>query len=174
MGAIKQTSTTPDLFDVEPRRFTLPGLSTEQYEDAFDEMELMGLSLCSPFDLLEDRRVERVRALQMPEHVNAVITTRGFMTSVKQTRTIKGDAMYFGTFIDRDGEFLDTVHFPPVAKKYPFRGRGIYRLKGRVIEEFGFLSIEVIAMVKERLIDDPRFSDIPLREGEKGRMKRIT
>ncbi len=136
-------------------------------------MELMGLSLCSPFELLEDTRVEQVRAAQLGNHLNAIITTRGYMTSVKHTRTIKGEGMYFGTFIDRDGEFLDTVHFPPVALKYPFRGRGIYRIKGRVVEEFGFCSIEVLEMTKERYIDDPRYSDIPLREGEKGRMKRL-
>ena len=80
--------------------------------------------------------------------------------------------MDFGTFIDRDGEFLDTVHFPPVAKKYPFRGRGIYRIVGRVVEEFGFYSIEVVSMEKEKYIDDPRFTDIPLKEGEKAQFER--
>ena len=42
--------------------------------------------------------------------------------------------MYFGTFLDRDGDFIDTVHFPPVAAKYPFRGKGIYKITGKVMK----------------------------------------
>ena len=67
--------------------------------------------------------------------------------------------MHFGTFIDRKGFFLDTVHFPNVAKKYPFRGRGVYRIIGKVAEEFGFHSIEVAEMYKEAMIEDPRYSE---------------
>jgi len=166
LGTMKPAVPTPDLFDVEPRSFELPQLSTEEYENAFDEMELLGLSLCSPFELLRDKTVESVRVAQFKVHLNKVIRTRGFMTSIKYTRTGKGKTMYFGTFIDRNGEFLDTVHFPPVAAKYPFRGRGIYRMEGKVVEEFGFYSLEVMRMIKEPYIDDPRFVDIPLREGE--------
>jgi DNA polymerase-3 subunit alpha len=169
LGTMKPAIPTPDLFDVEPRSFELPELSTEEYENAFDEMELLGLSLCSPFDLLKNKTVESIRTAQFKDHLNKVIRTRGFMTSVKYTRTTKGKTMYFGTFIDRNGDFLDTVHFPPVAAKYPFRGRGIYRMEGRVVEEFGFYSLEVMRMVKEPYIDDPRFVDIPLRAGEKSR-----
>ena len=51
--------------------------------------------------------------------------------------------MHFGNFLDEDGEFIDTVHFPPIAKKYPFRGKGIYQLEGKVVEEFDAISIEV-------------------------------
>ena len=36
--------------------------------------------------------------------------------------------MQFGTWLDRDGYFIDSTHFPPVAAKYPFRGRGVYEL----------------------------------------------
>jgi len=166
LGTMKPVVPTPDLFDVEPRSFKLPELSTEKYENAFDELELLGLSLCSPFELLRDKTVESIRVAQFRDNLNKVIRTRGFMTSIKHTRTVKGKTMYFGTFIDRDGAFLDTVHFPPVAAKYPFRGRGIYRIEGRVVEEFGFYSLEVLRMIKEPYIDDPRFVDIPLREGE--------
>jgi DNA polymerase-3 subunit alpha len=56
--------------------------------------------------------------------------------------------MHFGTFLDEEGQFLDTVHFPDVAKKYPFRGPGIYAIKGKVVEEFKYFSLEVIAMEK--------------------------
>jgi hypothetical protein len=46
-----------------------------------------------------------------------------------------------------------------VAKAYPFRGRAIYRLVGRVVEEFGFYSMEVDEMYKEDLLADPRYDE---------------
>ena len=67
--------------------------------------------------------------------------------------------MYFGTFIDRDGDFIDTVHFPIVAKEYRFRGKGIYSVTGKVVEEFDCISIEVIKMQHLAIIEDPRYSD---------------
>jgi DNA polymerase-3 subunit alpha len=56
--------------------------------------------------------------------------------------------MHFGTFIDLHGEFFDTVHFPPSLKSYPFRGDGIYLLLGKIVEEFGYPSLEVEKMAK--------------------------
>lgn len=67
--------------------------------------------------------------------------------------------MFFGNFIDIDGDFIDTVHFPPVAAKYPFRGRGIYRITGVVMEEFDCISIEVSHMARLAIIEDPRYAD---------------
>jgi DNA polymerase-3 subunit alpha len=54
--------------------------------------------------------------------------------------------MNFGTFLDREGDWIDTVHFPPLVKKYPVKGRGIYRIVGKVVEEFDFYSLEVISL----------------------------
>ena len=51
--------------------------------------------------------------------------------------------MNFGTFIDKDGDWIDTVHFPPVVKKYPVKGKAIYLIQGKVTQEFDFYSIEV-------------------------------
>jgi DNA polymerase-3 subunit alpha len=67
--------------------------------------------------------------------------------------------MFFGNFLDRDGDFIDTVHFPPVAKRYPFRGKGIYRITGVVMEEFGCVSVEVSRMERLPIIADPRYAD---------------
>ena len=52
---------------------------------------------------------------------------------------------------------FDSVHFPPVVKKYPFRGYGIYRLAGKIVEEFGFTSLEVVSMEKLPMKKDPRY-----------------
>lgn len=51
--------------------------------------------------------------------------------------------MYFGTFIDMNGDWLDTVHFPDVNLNYPLSGKGFYSMKGKVVEEFGVYSLEV-------------------------------
>ena len=56
--------------------------------------------------------------------------------------------MHFGTFYDSSGEVFDTVHFPDVTKKYPFRGRGFYEMWGKVVEDFGVYMIEVSRMEK--------------------------
>jgi DNA polymerase-3 subunit alpha len=53
--------------------------------------------------------------------------------------------MYFGTFIDIEGEWIDTIVFPPVAARYPFTGPGSYILHGKVTEEFDYHSLEIIA-----------------------------
>lgn len=56
--------------------------------------------------------------------------------------------MNFGTFTDVQGEFFDSVHFPPSLISYPFRGDGIYLVLGKVVEEFGFPGIEVEKMAR--------------------------
>ena len=73
----------------------------------------------------------------------AVVTIVGYLITAKNTSTADGKRMFFGTFLDRKGEWLDTVHFPPIAAKYPFRGRGIYEIRGKVGIEFDCCNIEV-------------------------------
>jgi len=40
------------------------------------------------------------------------------------------------------------VHFPDSARLYPLQGRGFYRMRGRVVEEFGVYNLEVERMEK--------------------------
>lgn len=54
--------------------------------------------------------------------------------------------MHFGTFIDLKGYWIDTVHFPPSVRVWPFRGPGCYLLKGKVTIEFDHLTLEVVEM----------------------------
>jgi hypothetical protein len=76
----------------------------------------------------------------------------GYCVTTKDTVTMKGASMHFGTFYDYNGDVFDTVHFPDVASKYPFRGRGFYEIKGRVVEDFGVFMIEVSFMNKLAMI----------------------
>jgi DNA polymerase-3 subunit alpha len=80
----------------------------------------------------------------------------GYLVAVKPTRTLKGQEMYFGTWIDCRGMFFDTVHFPPSIRRFPFRGRGVYQLRGRVSEDFGVASFEVDFMERIPYHPDPR------------------
>ena len=46
-----------------------------------------------------------------------------------------------------------------MASLYRFRGKGIYSITGKVIEEFDCISIEVTKMTRYPIIEDPRYSD---------------
>lgn len=96
------------------------------------------------------------RVSQMAENKGRQVCMYGYLVTTKPVRTVKGEQMYFGCFEDCDGNFLDTVHFPDSARKHPFRGRAVYRLCGRVVEEAGFLSLEVSSMEKLPRKPDPR------------------
>ena len=74
--------------------------------------------------------------------LSKTITMLGYFVFRKTTKTSNGKIMYFGTFIDEDGAFLDTIHFPPSAQHHPFQGVGVYQLTGKVSEEFDFYSLE--------------------------------
>jgi DNA polymerase-3 subunit alpha len=84
------------------------------------------------------------------------------VVTTKNTGTIKGELMHFGTFYDQQGEVFDTVHFPDVAKKFPFRGRGFYFIKGKVVEDFGIATIEVSSMEKIPLLNKKELPYEPL------------
>ncbi|MGB5404222.1 MAG: DNA polymerase III subunit alpha, partial [Robiginitalea sp.] len=150
----------PRLFPPQHARYQLPQLHTTSLEDAFTQLELLGFCLCSPFNLLVHPAVNSHGSRDFPNFVNKPIDMYGYLVTVKHTKTHTGKQMYFATFIDQQGEVFDTVHFPPVAAKYPFRGKGIYRVYGKVVSEFGFLSVEVVKMEKQPYISDPRYAEI--------------
>ncbi|WP_241739536.1 DNA polymerase III subunit alpha [Aestuariibaculum marinum] len=150
------------LFKPNRKAFVIPELPQNPLEDAFDEIELLGFSLCSPFHLLREPLTDPMRAFDLINNIGRVITIQGYLVTVKRTKTSNGKMMYFGTFLDVSGDFIDTVHFPPVALKYPFRGKGIYSLTGKVIEEFDCITVEVSKMERLLIIEDPRYSNTPL------------
>jgi error-prone DNA polymerase len=81
----------------------------------------------------------------------------GHLVTVKYIKTIKNDWMNFGCFIDSEGNFFDTVHFSQSLKNWPFKGSGTYLILGKVVEEFGFPSIEVEKMAKLPVKPDQRY-----------------
>lgn len=97
-----------------------------------------------------------VTSSQLKLFKNQRVCIFGYLITLKPVRTVKGEMMYFGCFIDHEGNYLDTIHFPPVLKQFPFRGVGVYKLEGKVVDEFGFLSLEVNRMHKMPRQMDPR------------------
>ncbi|MFC2109514.1 DNA polymerase III subunit alpha [Bacteroidota bacterium] len=160
------------LFETEIIAYETPKLSSSKLEDAFDQIELLGYPLCNPFDLLVEQFSNSFRAKKLHQFKDRIVCIEGYLVTVKNTRTSNGKQMYFGTFLDVDGDFLDTVHFPPVAEKFPFRGKGVYRLMGKVVEEFDCVSIEVSSMERLAIIEDPRYADS--RKAQRPRPKKIS
>ncbi len=147
------------LFRTERINYKTPELPSSLLENAFDQMELLGFPLCNPFKLLSRPQQNGLKAKELIAYKNKIITIEGYLITRKNTKTKNKEAMYFGTFLDYDGDFIDTVHFPLIAAKFPFRGPGIYKITGKVIEEFDCVNIEVISMYKLAVIEDPRYSD---------------
>ncbi|NMB71096.1 MAG: DNA polymerase III subunit alpha, partial [Bacteroidales bacterium] len=146
------------LFATPVRSFSLPPLEQDPLEDAYDEMELLGFPVSmTHFDLLETSFRGEVMARDLICHKGKTVRMLVNLVTIKNVKTVKGEWMHFGCFLDAQGNFFDTVHFPPSLKKYPFRGDGIYLLKGKVVEEFGYPSLEVEKMAKLPFRKDPRY-----------------
>ncbi len=150
--------TDGSLFTTPVRQFHMPALDHSAVDDAFDEIELLGFPVTMGyFDLLQTLFRGELRARDLPTHVGATVRMLGSLVTIKYVRTIRNEIMHFGTFFDADGEFFDTVHFPQSAKLYPFKGHGVYLMKGKIVEEFGFPSIEVEKMAKLPFVKDRRY-----------------
>lgn len=149
------------LFAEEAETFQLPMLEDGPFDQAFDELELLGFPLCSPFDLLDGAaKTENpgLLARDMGERIHQLVTMIGYYVCRKDTRTVKGELMQFGTWLDQEGRFFDTVHFPDQVKKTPFRGRGVYRIRGRLTSDFGYMSLEVNSLERLPYRADGRYA----------------
>jgi DNA-directed DNA polymerase III PolC len=144
----KQLPSSDHLFQTEPKEYPLPRLDRNPLEDAFDEMELLGFPLLDPFRLLQEHDPGDTLAGELLKKLGRRVKMVGYVVTTKDTRTIGGQPMHFGTFYDSCGDVFDTVHFPNIAIRYPFRGRGFYFLSGKVVEDFGVGMVEVDFMEK--------------------------
>jgi DNA polymerase-3 subunit alpha len=145
------------LFKEQARRYQLPQLDSEAVEDAYDEIELLGFPVSmTDFDLLITKFRGEVQAETMLDHVGQRKRMLGKLVTVKYVKTVRGELMYFGNFVDHRGELFDTVHFPPSLKQYPFQGAGMYLLLGKIVEEFGHPMMEVEKMARMPVKKDPR------------------
>lgn len=150
-------SETLPMFKVPQKKYALPQLDDSPISYAYDEIQILGFPISmSPFDLLKTPFRGEIMARDMVNHIGKKARMLGRLVTIKYVPTARKEVMNFGTFIDIEGEFFDTVHFPPSLKIYPFRGNGIYLILGKVVEEFGFPSLEVEKMAKMPFKPNPQ------------------
>jgi DNA-directed DNA polymerase III PolC len=153
-----QPEATRPLFSQPVRDFSLPDLVQGKMEDVYDEIELFGFPVTmSWFDLLQTSFRGDISAPRMCEFTGKKIRMVGHLVTVKYIKTIKNDWMNFGCFIDPEGNFFDTTHFSNSLREWPFKGSGTYLILGKVVEEFGFPSLEVEKMAKLPVKPDLRY-----------------
>ena len=146
------------LFSQPARSFTLPDLVHGSLDDAYDEIELFGFPVTvSWFDMLETSFRGEISARDMLKYAGKKIRMVGHLVTIKYIKTIKREWMNFGCFIDAEGNFFDTTHFSQSLKNYPFKGSGTYLILGKVVQEFGFPSIEVEKLAKLPVRPDKRY-----------------
>jgi DNA-directed DNA polymerase III PolC len=144
------------LFNVEAKSYTLPVLINTKLENAYHELELLGFPISmSLFDLLETEFRGEIMAADLKNHAGQVVKMVGRYVDEKTVKTKHGHRMYFGCFLDAEGSFFDTTHFPNTTPLYPFRGAGCYLIEGKVVEDFGFPSLEVLKCEKLKILGNP-------------------
>ncbi|MGE5521444.1 MAG: DNA polymerase III subunit alpha [Candidatus Dadabacteria bacterium] len=145
---VHQASSSMPLFHEPVKEFVLPQLEQEPFEDALDQIELFGFPVDDVFHLVKAGAGPYFTAQDFENNIGKTIKVLGYFITAKPVLTVKGDYMYFGTFIDKNCDWIDSVHFPDIAERYTLAGNGFYEIKGKVIEEFGVYSIEVEKMQK--------------------------
>jgi DNA polymerase-3 subunit alpha len=143
-----QLQTAAVLFKEPPLEFDLPVLVDSSVDDLYDEMEILGFTLSNPFNLADDDPSLYMPAKEISRHKGKVVTVLAYFITRRHAVTKYNDEMFFGTFVDAALDWIDTVHFPEVAKQYPLHTSGFYRITGKVVEDFGVHSLEVQKMIR--------------------------
>ena len=139
---------TQSLFEEKPVEFTLPVLQDHRIDDLYDRMEILDFPLCNPFEMVDDDPHKYVNSKDLFKHLGRQVKVLGYFITHKPVTTIKKDRMAFGTFIDVNLDWLDTVHFPESLSNYQIKSRGFYSITGKVVQDFGVYAIEVHKMIK--------------------------
>jgi DNA polymerase-3 subunit alpha/error-prone DNA polymerase len=141
------------------KKYQLPVLERSVFEDAFDEIENIGFPVsCSPFDLLQTNYRSSIFAKTLLEFIKKEVKLMAYLVSTKQVPTKMG-MMYFGTWIDEQGDYFDTAHFPKSLENYNFQGGGCYLLLGIVEVDYHFPTITISKMAKMPFVPDPRYAN---------------
>jgi DNA polymerase III alpha subunit len=128
--------------------FDLPVLIDDPIDDLYDQLEILGFTDTNPFGLVDDDPLHYTPARDMHLHVGKRIRMLAYFIARKHVITKNNDQMFFGTFVDSNLDWIDTVHFPDSAKRDPLHTSGFYRVSGRVASDFGVYSLEVHKMEK--------------------------
>lgn len=136
------------LFEEPPLEFTLPAFTDNRLDDLYDQIEILDFPLANPFELVDDDPGKYMCAEDLPQHLGKTVTVLIYFIDYKVVPTVNNQTMSFGTFLDVNLDWIDTVHFPDAHRNYPLKGKGFYRATGKVVDDFGVCSIEVRQMIK--------------------------
>ncbi len=156
-----------NLFNISLKRFELPNFYIPDVEKAFDQMEILHFPLFHPFILLKKKPTSTLTANELKNCVTQNVEIYGYLVTYKTTRTSSGSLMSFGTFIDRKGDWIDTVHFPTSLRNYRFDGKGVYKIVGKVTLEFNFVTIEVSRLIRQHYRSDTKTTTFHKSEASK-------
>ncbi|WP_158962949.1 DNA polymerase III subunit alpha [Myroides fluvii] len=139
------------------KTFTFPQMKRTKVEDAFDELEYLGFPVTSsPFDLLQTKFRGEITTKDFLYHKDKTTRLVGYLIALKPIQ-IKSGVMYFGTWIDSNGDYFDSVHFPHSLQQYPFQGSGCYLLLGDIQIEYDVPTLHMLKMAKLPYRADPRY-----------------
>ncbi|TCK83427.1 DNA polymerase III subunit alpha [Albibacterium bauzanense] len=154
----QQKAGTATLFEtLNTKQPVLPKLESSLLEDMYDEMELIGFPISATmFDLARSSFRGEVMAKDLCKYEGKTVRMVGDFIAEKKVRSRNVSNMKFGTFLDAEGRFFDTVHFPQSLKSYPLNGNGLYLILGKVTIDFGCPSLEVQKCARMPMLSDPR------------------
>ena len=158
LGHKEKKESTLSLFKSSKKKLKLPELISSEIEDAYDQLELFGFSLCHPFRLFREwQGQESVSIKDWNKYLNNYVQVIGYVVTIKNNITKHGCQMQFGTFQEYSGDLFDTVHFPIKSSENVIRRKGIYILKGIVKSDLGCFNLEVISAKSCPRVSDPRY-----------------
>lgn len=158
LSGFKPNNNQLTLIEEPQKNYSLPKVERHPLEDSFDEIEILGFPISSnPFDLLQTKYRGSVMAKDLTKYHKKQVKMLAYLISRKHVPTKRG-TMFFGTWIDAEGEYFDTAHFPDNLTQYPFQGGGCYLLLGTVEVDFHFPTITILKMAKMPFIPDPRYT----------------
>jgi len=157
LSQYKKDYTQSSLFSIQKKNFTLPKFDYPQLSDAYDEIEMLNFPISkTSFDMLQTKFRGDIYAKDMNKNKEKRIRMLGELVTIKNVRTKNNNIILFATFLDAKGDFFDTVHFNAQQKKYPFKGRGIYLLYGKISQEFNVSNMDVEKMAKMHIQPNPQ------------------
>ncbi len=143
LGHSKKTTSERTLFNTNPKEFKLPELWKHELEDTFDEIELLGFPVHSPINLLEEPVQSNVKAagtcqswLEKRLKLPVILSIENQLPQKMVTVCILAPGSIW-----TDSGWIPFI-FQMQSRKNPFTGPGYYHIKGKVVEEYGFYSIE--------------------------------
>ncbi|MEO8582612.1 MAG: DNA polymerase III subunit alpha, partial [Flavitalea sp.] len=136
------------LFEEAPMDFTLPVLVNRRLDDLYDELEILDFPLANPFEMVDDDPEKYTYSKDLDIYLGKIVTVLIYFIDYKVVPTVNNSTMSFGTFVDANLDWVDTVHFPDAFKNYPLKGKGFYKVTGKVVDDLGVKSIEVHKMFK--------------------------